>query len=118
MKIIYDMDDFDEGDNIDLNLPNEWAEIEMYEYLSESFIEKYSTFLDWDRIATYQKLSEEFIEKHSDKFDWEMISNWQTLSEAFIKKHSDKVCFITIINKPKPLAIFSTSHEIIDDCPF
>lgn len=72
MKIIYDMDDFDEGDNIDLNLPNEWAEIEMYEYLSESFIEKYS----------------------------------------------DKVCFITIINNPKPIAIFSTYHEIIDDCPF
>lgn len=60
-------------------------------FLSESFIEKYSDKLNWEYISEFQKLSENFIEKYADKVEWGWISKCQILSESFIEKHSDKL---------------------------
>jgi len=68
-----------------------WSTISGAQFLSESFIEKYSDKIDWPKVSKCQKLSESFITKYTDKVSWYFISGHQELSEDFLIKHQHRV---------------------------
>lgn len=81
-----------------------------FQYLSESFIEKFDSLLPWTFISKYQKLSNEFISKHADKVDWKEISGSQQLSEDFIHEHKDLVSWDIIVKAQLLSEAFIREH--------
>ena len=67
-----------------------WRDISRYQYLSESFIEKFQDKVDWFYITEYQVISEPFIEK---------FYNYINLDNLFIyNKLIDKQIIFNILD--------------------
>jgi len=74
-------------------LEDEYKEVELSVYVSETFFERHLDKVDWPALSKNPSLSEAFFEKHIDtsggagqqsrKVNWPVFSKNPSLSEAF-----------------------------------
>ena len=68
-----------------------WRIISGSPSISESFLEKYSDFVDWETISEYRKLSEDFIIRNKDKIHKEQLLLYnENIPEELKRNLADK----------------------------